>query len=720
MARIVLVADDSPTIQKRAMGILKAEGFEVETVSNGVAAIKRLAVIHPVAVLADVSMPGRDGYEVCEYVKKSPDLAHVPVLLVASDMEPYDSARGANVGADGIIKKPFEARELIAIVVKFAEQFEAATLSVPAKPVAPPPLPDPVAAAEPIHDAVDSVPTVVQHVEQEFAAHAGGVAFAEPLGNEPSAFSLDPNPNDTGAQFGSVPTVTANAPEHDFEFPSAPTAEYSLAGEVPLAPDPHATQPSPLDAEELPSFFKGIEPAHPEPVFIEEEPALPPQLTNPFAAHEEFLHSSHDGPAMVWTDASATAEPEREPAVAADMEPKFTTEEHEPSFDSDRDHPHEHPHEHSHEHPHDHPVNATSLDSFSLDDAASGQVRFASETPEVVYAEPADEAAALASAPLEPAPEAIHVESAALEPSPEVVYADPAELETALKEPPAESASTEAKEEAASLEDSAVAPEAVHEEAAIHGTAPEVVYTEEAAASEPTPESAPAENAPEEHVPEAVHAEAAPVEAPPEVAHIETAAEPEPEVAHAETSPVESAPEEVHVEAPRTESALDEVHAEAPPAEPALETIHAESAPVETAPEAPKLEEHLPEVAAAVAGIASLGAAVEAIGAEVAHHEASPEVIHQESAPAEPLQESIHPQEAAPESSKQELPPEPVTEPVPAKPAIDADALYSIVLKVVMKMAPPMLTADAVEQIAKHLAKEIAEELSIESHNPQA
>ena len=95
MARIVLVADDSPTIQKRALGILKGEGFEVETVSNGVAAIKRLAVLHPVVVLADVSMPGRDGYEVCEFVKKSPELSQVPVLLVASDMEPYDEARGA-------------------------------------------------------------------------------------------------------------------------------------------------------------------------------------------------------------------------------------------------------------------------------------------------------------------------------------------------------------------------------------------------------------------------------------------------------------------------------------------------------------------------------------------------------------------------------------------------------------------------------------------------
>src|ERR1035438_6492594 len=156
VARIVLVADDSPTIQKRALGILKGEGFEVETVSNGVAAIKRLAVLHPVVILADVSMPGRDGYEVCDFVKKSPDLCHVPVLLVASDMEPYNSAKGTEVRADGIIKKPFEARELISIVVKFAEQYESATMAIPETATAPSPAPEPKQEFAATGDALDN------------------------------------------------------------------------------------------------------------------------------------------------------------------------------------------------------------------------------------------------------------------------------------------------------------------------------------------------------------------------------------------------------------------------------------------------------------------------------------------------------------------------------------------------------------------------------------
>ena len=130
MARLILVADDSPTIQKRAQGILQGEGFEVETVSNGVAAIKKLPKLQPILVLADVSMPGKDGYEVCDYVKTSADFHHVPVLLVASDLEPYDEPRGAQVGADGIIKKPFTPHDLIAMVAKFVALGEAGGIQI--------------------------------------------------------------------------------------------------------------------------------------------------------------------------------------------------------------------------------------------------------------------------------------------------------------------------------------------------------------------------------------------------------------------------------------------------------------------------------------------------------------------------------------------------------------------------------------------------------------
>ena len=126
MARTILVADDSPTIQKKASGILTGEGLDVVTVSNGVAAVKKLKAISPLVVLADVSMPGKDGYEVCEFVKGSAEHRHVPVVLIFSDMDTYEEARGASAQADGRIRKPFDGAELIAIVSKFVAQAEAA------------------------------------------------------------------------------------------------------------------------------------------------------------------------------------------------------------------------------------------------------------------------------------------------------------------------------------------------------------------------------------------------------------------------------------------------------------------------------------------------------------------------------------------------------------------------------------------------------------------
>jgi CheY-like chemotaxis protein len=143
--RIVLVADDSPTIQSKAKGILTGEGLDVVTVSNGVAAIKKLPTVKPLLVLADVAMPGKDGYEVCDFVKNSPDLRHIPVLLIFSDSDPYNEEQGSRCHADGRIQKmaagkPFNPEQLITTVNRFLAQAEAAAqpITVPAAAAVPP------------------------------------------------------------------------------------------------------------------------------------------------------------------------------------------------------------------------------------------------------------------------------------------------------------------------------------------------------------------------------------------------------------------------------------------------------------------------------------------------------------------------------------------------------------------------------------------------------
>jgi CheY-like chemotaxis protein len=112
--RKLLLADDSVTIQKVIELTFADEGVRVVTFSNGFDAINQLEEIAPDVVLADVFMPEKSGYEVCEYVKKNEKLKHVPVMLLVGSFEPFDEAEARRVGADDILTKPFQSiRRLI-------------------------------------------------------------------------------------------------------------------------------------------------------------------------------------------------------------------------------------------------------------------------------------------------------------------------------------------------------------------------------------------------------------------------------------------------------------------------------------------------------------------------------------------------------------------------------------------------------------------------------
>ena len=120
MSRILLV-DDSPHAQRMGERILSEEGYEVVTVSNADSALIRLDDVDPDVVLADTVMPGRTGYEICQYLKMSPRHKHVRVILTAGVMETMDAAAAARAEADGTLCKPFEASVLIAAVKPLAE-----------------------------------------------------------------------------------------------------------------------------------------------------------------------------------------------------------------------------------------------------------------------------------------------------------------------------------------------------------------------------------------------------------------------------------------------------------------------------------------------------------------------------------------------------------------------------------------------------------------------
>jgi CheY-like chemotaxis protein len=106
--------------------ILSDEGYEVVTVSNADSALIRLEDADPDVVLADALMPGRTGYDICQYLKMSPRHRHVRVILTCAAQEPIDEARAQLVQADGAIEKPFEASALLAAVKPLAEAATAA------------------------------------------------------------------------------------------------------------------------------------------------------------------------------------------------------------------------------------------------------------------------------------------------------------------------------------------------------------------------------------------------------------------------------------------------------------------------------------------------------------------------------------------------------------------------------------------------------------------
>ncbi len=140
MPKKLLLADDSITIQKVIAITFANEDYTITTVSNGDEAIQKAQELNPDLIMADVVMPGKDGYEVCEIVKKDPQLKDIPVLLLTGTFETFDEQRSIQVGANGYITKPFESQTLIDKVNQLiSEQKKPA--APPPRPAAPPPRP---------------------------------------------------------------------------------------------------------------------------------------------------------------------------------------------------------------------------------------------------------------------------------------------------------------------------------------------------------------------------------------------------------------------------------------------------------------------------------------------------------------------------------------------------------------------------------------------------
>ena len=254
MAKI-LVADDNSNIQKMVGLALKDQGIDVVAVGNGEAAVRKISDLRPDLVLADVFMPVRNGYEVCQYVKMDASLAHIPVILLVGAFDPLDEQEAQRVGADGVLKKPFVPPDPLISMVKSALQRAgvghggAATVKVPEPEVlrasdllTPSVAPIPMVSSIPVHTA--SHEPVIAALEQEsFVDEVPVPARPEPVqidsSSQPVAFgSLLETPTDEkDDELGFLPQAHPDlAPERDWRDTDTEELDEEAEEEKPPAP----------------------------------------------------------------------------------------------------------------------------------------------------------------------------------------------------------------------------------------------------------------------------------------------------------------------------------------------------------------------------------------------------------------------------------------------------------------------------------------------------
>lgn len=246
MAHTLLLADDSVTIQRVIELTFADEDVQVVAVSDGDQAIARLDSAPPDIVLADIGMPGKNGYEVARYVKQSPKLSHIPVVLLTGAFEPVDHARAAEVKCDGVLAKPFEPQLVIGRVKELLSPAAS-----PAAGVAPQP-------AEPAATGAESA--APNHAELDEYFDRLDIAFAKLSGK------TAPNAAPAPPEIETTPTVDTAPVDFEWDEESealaaahAPMAEYAtVADEIDRYAASHTPEPPadlPLSQVSLPPVF---------------------------------------------------------------------------------------------------------------------------------------------------------------------------------------------------------------------------------------------------------------------------------------------------------------------------------------------------------------------------------------------------------------------------------------------------------------------------------
>ncbi len=272
MARKILLADDSVTAQNMGRRILTDAGYEVITVNNGSAAMKKVAEIKPDLIILDVYMPGYGGLEICQRIRETPELARIPVLLTVGKLEPFRADDAKRVRADAFLIKPFEASELLTALTKLEDKI---------------------------------VPS-----GQPFVGSAGRFARAVASIEEAK----------TGKEFGDTDTGWKSRLKIPAPYSKPHEAHHEAQAEVPAAKPEAPVKPEVKETDHVASILPPeIASALPQDVTPEEIQAITAAAAL-LASHAEAANASAESPEAHVTPQPETAVPEESTRISAMLE----------------------------------------------------------------------------------------------------------------------------------------------------------------------------------------------------------------------------------------------------------------------------------------------------------------------------------------------------------------------------------------------------------------
>lgn len=249
----ILLADDSVTVQKIITLTFSDEGVDVLTVNNGDEALHRLQYLRPALVMADVSIPGKNGYEICEFVKKHPEMKDTPVVLLVPAFEPFDEERARRIGANQHLTKPFQSIRTLISTVKGLLENNPPRISTPLTGSGT--LPNTGALTKRAEQAARAFGETTSKVEASHTFRSYPVQDTQPF--PPDMEDDEPLPQATPTAFDDVLGIEAE--------PVQPTIEAVASGPLEL-------EEVKLEVEEVPAEAKSVVSPIPE------RPAPKPEL----------------------------------------------------------------------------------------------------------------------------------------------------------------------------------------------------------------------------------------------------------------------------------------------------------------------------------------------------------------------------------------------------------------------------------------------------------